>query len=192
MATVKQWIKSLGKDSLIEVINPKYNALQKEIKELETLINEHYNGSGKQEFHSVMENHNIPMEDWAIYRSVFEWRVCQPKERLKKLKKELYNILPIWVVLNEVTLNDRNEAFKIKVENAKQYPIENMYRGATRSLGKRIMGKCPFHEDSSPSFFVFTNDNHFHCFGCGARGDAIEFYMRTQNCDFKTAVNALQ
>ncbi|NBW82461.1 DNA primase, partial [bacterium] len=58
-----------------------------------------------------------------------------------------------------------------------------------RKSGSRFMGKCPFHEDSSPSFLV--EDKHYHCFGCKAHGDAISFEMNRSGCTFPEAVEAL-
>ena len=43
--------------------------------------------------------------------------------------------------------------------------------------GKDFEGLCPFHKDSNPSFHVYAGDpvkHHFHCFGCGAHGDAAD------------------
>lgn len=41
--------------------------------------------------------------------------------------------------------------------------------------GRRISRRCPFHNERSPSFFLYA-DNSFHCFGCGANGaGAIDF-----------------
>lgn len=173
------------------VINPKYEALTTEIKQLEDIIARHNGREGRAEFNAMMKAHNVPVEDYIVYKALFDWRIAEPIEKLKSLKREYHNILPVWRVLNNITPDSKEEEFKIKVERAKQYPIENMYNGAVRKAGKRIAGKCPFHEDSSPSLFIFTDDNHFHCFGCGARGDAIEFYMKLHKCDFKEAVNNL-
>ena len=50
-------------------------------------------------------------------------------------------------------------------------------------------GCCPFHNEKSPSFYVY--DDHYHCFGCGAHGDAIGFVMQTQNAGFMEAVESL-
>ncbi|MFZ9518930.1 MAG: DNA primase [Silvanigrellaceae bacterium] len=58
-----------------------------------------------------------------------------------------------------------------------------------RKSGSRYMGKCPFHEDSSPSFLV--DDKHYHCFGCKAHGDAISFEMNRSGCTFPEAVETL-
>lgn len=40
--------------------------------------------------------------------------------------------------------------------------------------------KCPFHEDDKPSCRVYPETNTFHCFGCGAKGDAIEFIQKKE------------
>ncbi|GAB0115283.1 DNA primase [Acidisoma sp. C75] len=50
-------------------------------------------------------------------------------------------------------------------------------------------GCCPFHNEKSPSFYVYAD--HYHCFGCGAHGDAISFVMQTQNAGFMEAVEQL-
>jgi len=51
------------------------------------------------------------------------------------------------------------------------------------------MGKCPFHEDSSPSFLV--DEKHYHCFGCKAHGNAIDFEMNRTGSGFLDAVETL-
>ena len=41
--------------------------------------------------------------------------------------------------------------------------------------GKNMVGLCPFHNEKSPSFNVYPENNSFYCFGCGAGGDVITF-----------------
>ncbi len=55
--------------------------------------------------------------------------------------------------------------------------------------GKASKGCCPFHGEKSPSFYVY--DDGYHCFGCGAHGDAISFVMNTQGSSFIDTVEAL-
>jgi len=50
---------------------------------------------------------------------------------------------------------------------------------------------CPFHAERSPSFKVNEDKQIFHCFGCGADGDAIGFIQKMENCDFPTAVEKI-
>ena len=52
----------------------------------------------------------------------------------------------------------------------------------------QFVGRCPFHVERTPSFRVYQRDGHFHCFGCGAHGDAITFVMRMQGVSFIAAV----
>lgn len=55
--------------------------------------------------------------------------------------------------------------------------------------GAHFVAKCPFHADSSPSFCVYPD--HYYCFGCHARGDAIEFEMHKTGKNFSEAVEGL-
>ncbi|MGI4946211.1 MAG: DNA primase [Janthinobacterium lividum] len=55
--------------------------------------------------------------------------------------------------------------------------------------GRNWKGCCPFHSEKSPSFYVY--DDGFHCFGCGAHGDAISFLMQTAGASFPEAVEQL-
>jgi DNA primase len=57
--------------------------------------------------------------------------------------------------------------------------------------GREYSGLCPFHNEKTPSFYVVEDKGFFHCFGCGAHGDAIGFLMRADNLDFIEAVERL-
>lgn len=50
---------------------------------------------------------------------------------------------------------------------------------------------CPFHEEKTPSFIIQRSSNHYHCFGCGAHGDAIAFLMTHVRMPFTEAVESL-
>lgn len=54
-----------------------------------------------------------------------------------------------------------------------------------------MTGLCPFHNEKTPSFFVFGNTETYHCFGCGAGGDVITFIMSAENLDYPSAVEFL-
>jgi DNA primase len=55
--------------------------------------------------------------------------------------------------------------------------------------GRQLKACCPFHGEKTPSFYVY--DDHFHCFGCGAHGDAISFVMQAEGRSFMEAVEGL-
>lgn len=57
--------------------------------------------------------------------------------------------------------------------------------------GRNWFGLCPFHSEQSPSFSVSQDKQIFHCFGCGAGGNAITFVMDIDNLSFQEAVSKL-
>jgi DNA primase len=70
-------------------------------------------------------------------------------------------------------------------------PLPGLIGRKTRlaKSGRNWKGCCPFHGEKTPSFYVY--DDHFHCFGCGAHGDAITFVMRAEGAAFPEAVERL-
>jgi DNA primase len=53
-----------------------------------------------------------------------------------------------------------------------------------RKRGVLWEGLCPFHSEKTPSFKVYDDSQHYHCYGCGASGDVINFYMKYYNLSF--------
>ncbi|MFC7542663.1 CHC2 zinc finger domain-containing protein [Siccirubricoccus deserti] len=70
-------------------------------------------------------------------------------------------------------------------------PLPGLIGRKTRLIrnGRQWKACCPFHNEKTPSFYVY--DDHFHCFGCGAHGDAITFLMRAEGAAFPEAVERL-
>ena len=60
-----------------------------------------------------------------------------------------------------------------------------------KRAGSNYNGLCPFHSEKTPSFTVFPDNQSFFCFGCEAGGDAFTFIMRTENLDYKGAIEFL-
>jgi DNA primase len=57
--------------------------------------------------------------------------------------------------------------------------------------GGQKKGLCPFHDEKSPSFHVTPSKNYYHCFGCGAGGDVIDFMMKTDHLSFTETIERL-
>ncbi len=57
-----------------------------------------------------------------------------------------------------------------------------------KKSGSAYKGLCPFHDEKTPSFIINKGDTHYHCFGCGAHGDAIKFLMTHQKLSFSESV----
>jgi DNA primase len=64
-------------------------------------------------------------------------------------------------------------------------------RTQLRKAGASYVGRCPFHQERTPSFRVNAVDKLYHCFGCGVGGDAITFVRETENLDFAGAIEWL-
>ena len=57
--------------------------------------------------------------------------------------------------------------------------------------GHEYTGLCPFHKEKTPSFTVSEEKGFYHCFGCGAHGDAISFLVNCEKMPFMDAVETL-
>src|SRR5438309_7163383 len=64
-------------------------------------------------------------------------------------------------------------------------------RTQLRKTGGRCMGRCPFHEERTPSFSANAVDKLYYCFGCGAKGDLITFVRETEGLDFAGSIEWL-
>jgi DNA primase len=64
-------------------------------------------------------------------------------------------------------------------------------RTQLRKAGGRYTGRCPFHEERTPSFSVNAVDKLYYCFGCGAKGDLITFVRETEGLDFAGSIEWL-
>src|SRR2546429_1826109 len=64
-------------------------------------------------------------------------------------------------------------------------------RVAVKKSGRDWKGLCPFHGETTPSFYVVPDKKIFHCFGCGATGDAIKFVMQLDGKSFREAAEQL-
>jgi DNA primase len=60
-----------------------------------------------------------------------------------------------------------------------------------RKAGKNFMGRCPFHEERTPSFSVSQEKGVYHCFGCGKSGNVFTFLMDIDNISFFEAAKTL-
>ncbi len=62
---------------------------------------------------------------------------------------------------------------------------------ALKRSGHDYVALCPFHSEKTPSFHVYTDNQSFYCFGCGAGGDVITFIKRIENLSYIEAVKLL-
>ena len=60
-----------------------------------------------------------------------------------------------------------------------------------KKAGRNLVGLCPFHDERNPSFFVYPEQQSWHCFGCNTGGDAFSFIMKKEGLDFGEALSLL-
>ena len=115
---------------------------------------------------------------------------------LAYIKKWMYYWIKISNAINEklgrklVGQEREGKITDLDIEQAKEYPLTELYDGQLTHTYNRHKGLCPFHDEKTPSFVIFEN-NHFHCFGCQAHGTSIDYVMKTRNISFIEAVKEL-
>ena len=60
-----------------------------------------------------------------------------------------------------------------------------------RKAGRDYQARCPFHDEKTPSFTVSPGKQFFHCFGCGAHGDALSWMTEYRRIPFREALEIL-
>lgn len=60
-----------------------------------------------------------------------------------------------------------------------------------KKSGAAYKALCPFHDEKTPSLMIQKGDQHYHCYGCGAHGDAIQFLMTHVRMSFLEAIESL-
>lgn len=67
----------------------------------------------------------------------------------------------------------------------------NSYVPLRKKTGSNYFARCPFHQEKSGSFSVSQTKQFYHCFGCGAHGNAIDFLMNHDHLSFPEAIETL-
>lgn len=129
------------------------------------------------EFLRLAREEEAKHREWLQDLSKTDWIVVFPEA--KRLVKRL---------------SKSGRRFKEQLEVARDVDIEEVigeYVELRRGGMYRLVGLCPFHEEKTPSFTVYTNDGHYYCFGCQEHGDVIRFISKIENLTFKQAVRVL-
>lgn len=79
-----------------------------------------------------------------------------------------------------------------KVKGAARFePVLARYGLELKPRGKELVGNCPFHEEERPSFSVNPEKGVFHCFGCSAKGNVLDFVARKESVTIRRAAELL-
>jgi DNA primase len=99
---------------------------------------------------------------------------------------------------NENRRRDRSPGQKATDRRAmrlkRAIPLESVVRRCTelKPSGNKLLGRCPFHDDTSPSFVVYPVTDTYYCFGCRAHGDVIAFIQHKRSKTYHQALDELE
>jgi DNA primase len=73
-------------------------------------------------------------------------------------------------------------------------PLDGVVRRYTelKPSGNKLLGRCPFHDDTTPSFVVYPETETYYCFGCRAHGDVIAFIQHHRSKTYHQALDELE
>jgi DNA primase len=77
--------------------------------------------------------------------------------------------------------------FRFVKANASFEALLQRYGIETKGTGDERSALCPFHDEAKPSFKVNLRKGGFHCFGCGAKGNVLDFVAKLERCDLREA-----
>lgn len=77
------------------------------------------------------------------------------------------------------------------IQRAKAVPIESLVNMGLRKSGRSLIGLCPFHNEKTPSFHIYTDQNMCWCYGCNQGGNTIKLVMLLYGFTFIKAVKHL-
>jgi len=156
-----------------EFIIPKLRELEFQMRTLEEEIPKALHGAKKFE------------DYWFIREVIGAFQVTD----LIQLKKEYYRLkryLPQIKPMNQISQE--------QIERARAYPILELaeaHMGELKRSGRTYRALCPYHDERSPSFYLYPGTNTFHCFGCQKNGDVISLTQHLLSMNFVEAVEHL-
>lgn len=86
---------------------------------------------------------------------------------------------------------DRFEEAKLRIKEAIDLVALIESYVPLKPRGRLFVALCPFHQEKSPSFTVYSDSQHYHCFGCGKNGDVFNFLMEREGLTFREAMETL-
>ena len=111
-------------------------------------------------------------------------------EYREKLEKELIYFVRIADQIGVPVMEKKISKAYEDYERFKDVRCEDVINHYLKPVGEAY--NCPFHTDKTPSLKIDKARNRWKCFGCGEGGQAVNFIMLYENCDFKEAVNILK
>ena len=121
--------------------------------------------------------------------------IISPLLMLLTFGKRLFNSIP-GSIKRTLTYNDNQKSvWKSNIdyiqEELQTSAVIGQFTELFTASETDYVALCPFHDDSNPSMRIFDSKGHYHCFACGAHGNAINYVMQTQSLKFNDAVKQI-
>lgn len=98
-------------------------------------------------------------------------------------------------MIDYFSLRDGVNNHRDHIEDIKErFSLSSVIAESIRLIGRngKYMACCPFHDDSTPSLSIRDDIGLFHCFGCGAKGDVIDYIQMCEDVSFSEACRRLE
>ncbi len=172
-------ISTYGKTEVIEMCREKIKELNDEFE----LSDKRYSKSKQ-----YLELRNFCGKDRPIYELYLEYS----ENHIQKIKKQLDRFSILYLTAINRLPKSKSGLTDEQISTARAYSSHELYSGKLIRSGHNWKCLCPFHEERTPSFYFYTEENSWYCFGCHAGGgNAIDYLMKAENLPFKEAVGRL-
>jgi len=174
--TDREWLEMYPKETR-QMLREKLAELEPEATKLRQVI--------KDDFKKASLSPD-DINTWLVYDYATEIglvpRYIELKKQIKRFK---------WLLTPPRA--DKSGITEADIEHARQVLLEVILGHELRSAGgSKQKTLCPFHAEKTPSFIVYTDQNKWHCYGCGKSGDGISYVMEQEHLTFQEAVIKLK
>ncbi len=170
--TPREWI-SVFPEAGKQYILPKLRQLESDIAGLEKIV-------------SAKLCRSKRFQDEWFLREIIKAFEIDDLVKAKRTYQRLKRYFPQSSVSGKVTQE--------RIARAKEYPITQLaesYLQCVKKCGGTYRSLCPYHEERTPSFYLYPRSNTFHCFGCQEHGDVIALVQKFLSVGFLEAVKHL-
>lgn len=183
----KQWREANPKirdKEWLEIFPEFKEEIPKRIRELEKEEAE-FSDTIKKELTIIKYKVNDEFSKW-FWR---EWVKASKGQKLLEIEERIAGLKRLLFISKSRV--SKAEITDEMIQQALNMPIENLLSRSLKKSGKALVGLCPFHQEKTPSFFIYPKSNSFYCFGCNRGGNVINFVRLLYGYSFKEAVKYL-